>query len=53
MQLQRGGNFRRAVKEIARLELFEKAKDYAEKYADTISRSIQIKLGKGKKAKNS
>lgn len=52
MQLQRGGNFRRAVKEIARLELFEKAKDYAEKYADTISRSIQIKLGKGKKAKN-
>ena len=52
MQLQRGGNFRRAVKEIARLELFEKAKDYAEKYADTINRSIQIKLGKGKKAKN-
>lgn len=52
MQLQRGGNFRRAVKEIARLELFEKAKDYAEKYADTISRSVQIKLGKGKKAKN-
>lgn len=52
MQLQRGGNFRRAVKEIARLELFEKAKNYAEKYADTISRSVQIKLGKGKKAKN-
>lgn len=52
MQLQRGGNFRRAAKEIARLELFEKAKDYAEKYADTINRSIQIKLGKGKKAKN-
>lgn len=52
MQLQRGGNFRRAVKEIARLELFERAKDYAEKYADTINRSIQIKLGKGKKAKN-
>lgn len=52
MQLQRGGNFRRAVKEIARLELFEKAKDYAEKYADTINRSVQIKLGKGKKAKN-
>lgn len=51
MQLQRGGNFRRAVKEIARLELFEKAKDYAEKYADTITRSVQIKLGKGKKAK--
>lgn len=52
MQLQRGGNFRRAVKEIARLELFEKAKDYAEKYADTISHSVRIKLGKGKKAKN-
>lgn len=52
MQLQRGGNFRRAVKEIARLELFERAKIYAEKYADTINRSIQIKLGKGKKAKN-
>lgn len=52
MKLHRGGNFRRAVKEIARLELFEKAKDYAEKYAGTISRSIQIKLGKGKKAKN-
>lgn len=52
MQLQRGGNFRRAVKEIARLELFERAKDYAEKYADTINRSVQIKLGKGKKAKN-
>ncbi|WP_288583529.1 AAA family ATPase [uncultured Treponema sp.] len=52
MQLQRGGNFRRAVKEIARLELFEKAKDSAEKYADTINRSVQIKLGKGKKAKN-
>ncbi len=51
MQLQCGGNFRRAVKEIARLELFEKAKDYAEKYADTITRSVQIKLGKGKKAK--
>lgn len=51
MQLQRGGNFRRAVKEIARLEIFEKAKDYAEKYADTITRSVQIKLGKGKKAK--
>lgn len=51
MKLHRGGNFRRAVKEIARLELFEKAKDYAEKYAGTISRSIQIKLGKGKKAK--
>lgn len=52
MKLHRGGNFRRAVKEIARFELFEKAKDYAEKYAGTISRSIQIKLGKGKKAKN-
>ncbi len=52
MQLQRGGNFRRAVKEIARLELFEKAKNFAEKYSDTINRSIQIKLGKGKKAKN-
>lgn len=52
MRLQRGGNFRRTVKEIARLELFEKAKDYAEKYAETINRSIQIKLGKGKKAKN-
>lgn len=51
MQLQRGGNFHRAVKEIARLELFEKAKDYAEKYSNTISRSIQIKQGKNAKAK--
>lgn len=51
MQLQKGGNFRRAVKEIARLGLFEKAKEYAEKYADTINRSIQIKSGKNKTAK--
>lgn len=51
MQLQKGGNFRSAVKEIARLGLFEKAKDYAEKYADTINRSIQIKTGKNKTAK--
>ena len=51
MQLQKGGNFRRAVKEIARLGLFEKAKEYAEKYANTINRSIQIKSGKNKTAK--
>ena len=52
MQLQKGGNFRLAVREIARLELFEKAEKYAEKYADTVNHSIQIKQGKSKKAKS-
>lgn len=51
MQLQKGGNFRRAVKEIAKLELFEKATDYAKKYEDTVSRSIQIRAGKNDKIK--
>lgn len=52
MKLQKNGNFRMAVREVARLEVFEKARDYAEKYEDTISRSIQIKAGKNKKIKN-
>lgn len=52
MKLQKNGNFRMAVREVARLEVFEKARDYAEKYEDTISRSIQIKAGKNKKVKN-
>lgn len=51
MQLQKGGNFRRAVREIARLELFEKARDYAEKYEGTISRSITMKSNKNKQKK--
>jgi len=51
MQLQKGGNFRRAVREIARLELFERARDYAEKYEGTISRSITMKTNKNKQKK--
>lgn len=48
MQLQKGGNFRRAVREIARLELFERARDYAEKYEGTISRSITMKANRNR-----
>ena len=51
MKLQKGGNFRQAVREIARLELFEKAKDYAEKYESTISRSITMKVNKNRQNK--
>lgn len=52
MQLHKGGNFRRAVKEIARLGVFEMAKDYAEKYDNTIRRSITMKSNKNIKKKS-
>lgn len=51
MKLQKGGNFRQAVREIARLEMFEKAKEYAEKYESTISRSITMKVNKNRQNK--
>lgn len=51
MQLQKGGNFRQAVKEIAKLKLFEDAKDYAGQYVNSVDRSIQIKTTKNEKAK--
>ena len=49
MNLQKNGSFKRAVKEIARLGLFEKAKEYAEKYESTVNRSITIKQTKNEK----
>ena len=51
MQLRKGGNFRNAVREIARLELFEKATNFAEKYTNTISKSITMKNNKSKRDK--
>lgn len=51
MNLQKGGNFNRAVKEIARLEIFEKAKDYAEKYENSIRNTITRKSNKNEKIK--
>ena len=46
MQLQKGGNFSRAVREIARLSVFEDAKDLAEQYTKHIRNIIARKRNK-------
>ena len=51
MQLQKGGNFSRAVKEIARLSVFEDAKELAESYAGTVRNRITRKQNKNKQQK--
>lgn len=48
MQLQKGGNFSRAVREIARLSVFEDAKDLAEQYTKHIRNIITRKKNKNK-----
>ena len=52
MQLQKGGNFRRAVREIARLDMFEEAKDIAEKYENYVSNRLTRKVNKNKQEKD-
>lgn len=51
MQLQKGGNFSLAVKEIARLSVFEDAKDLAESYVGTVHNRITRKQNKNKEQK--
>lgn len=46
MQLQKGGNFSRAVREIARLSVFEDAKDLAEQYTKHVRNIIARKRNK-------
>lgn len=52
MQLQKGGNFRRAVREIARLAIFEEAKDMANKYENYVSNRLTRKVNKSKQEKD-
>ncbi|MBQ5471886.1 MAG: AAA family ATPase [Treponema sp.] len=46
MQLQKGGNFSRAVREIARLSVFEDAKEIAELYTKHVHNIISRKRNK-------
>lgn len=46
MQLQKGGNFSRAVREIARLSVFEEAKELAEQYTKHVRNIISRKRNK-------
>lgn len=46
MQLQKGGNFSRAVKEIARLSIFEVAKEIATEYNKKVNSRIKKKIKK-------
>lgn len=46
MQLQKGGNFSRAVKEIARLSIFEVAKEIASEYNQKVNKRIKKKIKK-------
>lgn len=48
MQLQKGGNFSRAVKEIARLSVFELAKEIASEYNKKVNSRINKQLKKNK-----
>ena len=48
MQLQKGGNFSRAVHEIARLSVFEDAKELAEQYTKHVRNIIARKRNKNK-----
>lgn len=48
MQLQKGGNFSRAVREIARLSVFEDAKEYAQQYTKHVRNIISRKQNKNK-----
>lgn len=48
MQLQKGGNFSRAVKEIARLSIFEVAKEIASEYNKKVNSRINKQLKKNK-----
>ena len=49
MQLQKGGNFSRAVREIARLSVFEDAKELAEQYSEHVRLVITKKRNKNQK----
>lgn len=48
MQLHKGGNFAKAVNEIARLSVFEQAKDIANDYTRHVNNLINRKLNKNK-----
>ena len=48
MQLQKGGNFSNAVKEIARLSVFEDANNLSEKYTKHIRNIISRKVNQNK-----
>ena len=51
MQLKKNGNFSTAVREIARLSVFEKAAVCADAYVKHVGRIIAMKMGKGAKLK--
>lgn len=51
MQLQKGGNFSRAVREIARLSVFEDAKEIAEQYTKHVRNIITRKRNKNQAQK--
>lgn len=51
MQLQKGGNFSRAVREIARLSVFEDAKEIAEQYTKHVRNIIARKRNKNQTQK--
>ncbi len=51
MQLQKGGNFSRAVREIARLSVFEDAKEIAEQYTKHVRNIIARKRNKNQAQK--
>lgn len=51
MKLQKGGNFSLAVKEIARLGIFDEAKELASYYASNVNNRITRKTNKSAKQK--
>ena len=48
MQLSKGGNFSKAVHEIARLSVFEEAKDIADGYSKHVNNLLARKMNKNK-----
>lgn len=48
MQLHKGGNFSRAVREIAKLSVFEDAKEIADGYAKHVNNLLARKINKNK-----
>ena len=52
MQLHKGGNFSKAVREIARLSVFEDAKEIADGYAKHVNNILVRKINKMKILKN-
>lgn len=52
MKLQKGGNFSLAVKEIARLGIFDEAKELADYYASNVNNRITRKTNKSARQKS-